>query len=61
MLLTFLLIESRAAEPIISPRLFKSSIFSVSSLATFLLAGGMFGAIFFLPYFVQYVHGPVGD
>ena len=57
MLLTFLLIESRASEPIISPRLFKSSIFSVSSLATFLLAGGMFGAIFFLPYFVQYVMG----
>lgn len=57
MLLTFLVIEARAAEPIISPRLFKSSIFTVSSLATFLLAGGMFGAIFFLPYFVQYVMG----
>ncbi|HEU0026035.1 MAG TPA: MDR family MFS transporter [Ktedonobacterales bacterium] len=57
MLLVFLVIETRAAEPIISPRLFRSSIFSVSSLATFLLAAGMFGAIFFLPYFVQYVMG----
>ncbi len=57
MLLAFLLIEARAAEPIISPRLFKSSIFSVSSLATFLLSAGMFGAIFFLPYFTQYVMG----
>ncbi|HEX9036010.1 MAG TPA: MDR family MFS transporter [Ktedonobacterales bacterium] len=57
MLITFPLIESVAAEPIISPRLFRSGIFTVSSLATFLLSAGMFGAIFFLPYFVQYVMG----
>ncbi len=57
MLLTFILIETRVAEPIISPSLFKNSIFSVASLATALLAAGMFGAIFFLPYFVQYVMG----
>ena len=53
MLLVFLLIELRAAEPIISPRLFKSSIFTVSTISTFLLAAGMFGAILYLPYFVQ--------
>ncbi len=53
MLIAFVVIEVRAAEPIISPRLFKSSIFSVSVLTTFLLSAGMFGAILYLPYFVQ--------
>jgi EmrB/QacA subfamily drug resistance transporter len=53
MLGAFFLIELRAAEPIIAPRLFKSSIFSVSTATMFLLSGGMFGAVAFLPYFVQ--------
>jgi EmrB/QacA subfamily drug resistance transporter len=57
MLAAFIVIELRAAEPIISPRLFKSSIFSISSVTTFLLSAGMFGAIAFLPYFVQDVLG----
>ena len=57
MLILFIWIETRAAEPIISPRLFKSSIFSVSSLAMFLLSAGMFGAILYLPLFVQAVIG----
>jgi len=45
MLLLFVLIELRAAEPIITPRLFNNSIFSVSVIATFLVSAGMFGAI----------------
>ncbi len=57
MLVAFIVIELRAAEPIISPRLFKNSIFTISSVTTFLLSGGMFGAILFLPYFVQDVLG----
>jgi EmrB/QacA subfamily drug resistance transporter len=57
MLVAFIIIELRAAEPIISPRLFKSSIFTVSTTTTFLLSAGMFGAIAFLPYFVQDVLG----
>jgi EmrB/QacA subfamily drug resistance transporter len=57
MLVAFVVIELRAAEPIISPRLFKSSIFSISTITTFLLSAGMFGAIAFLPYFVQDVLG----
>ena len=57
MLVAFIIIELRAAEPIISPRLFQSSIFSVSTLAMFLLSAGMFGAILYLPYFVQDVLG----
>src|SRR5579883_2871363 len=57
MLVLFLWVEARAAEPIISPRLFKSSIFSVSTLAMFLVSAGMFGAILYLPLFVQAVIG----
>jgi EmrB/QacA subfamily drug resistance transporter len=53
MLVAFFIIELHAAEPIISPRLFKSSIFSVSIFTTLLLSAGMFGAIAFLPLFVQ--------
>jgi MFS family permease len=58
MLIIFVLIEMRAAEPIISPRLFKNSIFVVSVLATFLVSAAMFGAILYLPLFVQ---GVLGD
>ncbi|HLW02203.1 MAG TPA: MDR family MFS transporter [Ktedonobacterales bacterium] len=57
MLVAFIIIELRAAEPIISPRLFKSSIFTISTVTTFLLSAAMFGAIAFLPYFVQDVLG----
>jgi EmrB/QacA subfamily drug resistance transporter len=57
MLVAFVIIELRAPEPIISPRLFKNSIFAVSTVTTFLLSAGMFGAIAFLPYFVQDVLG----
>ncbi|MGH2514342.1 MAG: MDR family MFS transporter, partial [Ktedonobacterales bacterium] len=57
MLVLFFVIELRAAEPIINPGLLKNSIFSVSVLTTFLLSAGMFGAITFLPYFVQLVLG----
>jgi len=54
----FFVRENVASEPIISPRLFKNGIFTVSSIATFLLSAGMFGAILYLPLFVQ---GVIGD
>src|SRR6266516_3545945 len=57
MLVAFILIELRAAEPIISPRLFKNSIFLVSTIAMFMLSAGMFGSILYLPLFVQAVTG----
>jgi EmrB/QacA subfamily drug resistance transporter len=53
----FFVIESRAAEPIINPSLFKNRIFAVSVVATFLVAGGMYGATMYLPLFVQAVVG----
>jgi EmrB/QacA subfamily drug resistance transporter len=50
--------ELRAEEPIVSPAFFKNGIFVVSMTASFCLALGMFGAILFVPLFVQ---GVIGD
>ena len=57
MLTIFFWLEMRSSEPIISPRLFKNSIFLISVISTFLVSAGMFGAILFLPLFVQAVLG----
>ncbi len=57
MSVVFFVVESRAAEPIISPGLFRNRIFTVSAAATFLMSGGMFGAIMYLPLFMQGVLG----
>ena len=53
----FYLRETRAAEPVINPRLFENRVFSVSALASALQSAAMFGAIMFLPLFVQGVQG----
>jgi len=53
----FVFRETRAAEPILSPRLFRNRIFTVSSVASALQMAGMYGAIMFLPLFVQGVQG----
>ncbi len=58
MFVTLYFLESHAAEPIISPSLFKNSVFTVSTIATFLVSIGFFGAILYLPLFVQ---GVIGD
>lgn len=57
MLVVAFMIEMRAPEPIINPRLFQNRIFTVSVLATFISSAGMFGAIMYLPLFVQGVQG----
>jgi EmrB/QacA subfamily drug resistance transporter len=53
----FLVIESRAAEPIIPLSIFRSGTVSVSILASFLTGFGMFGGIIFIPLFFQAVMG----
>jgi EmrB/QacA subfamily drug resistance transporter len=53
----FVLQERRAAEPIIPLHLFRNSIFSCSATIGFLVACAMFGAIFYLPLFLQIVQG----
>jgi EmrB/QacA subfamily drug resistance transporter len=54
---TLLYLERRAPEPVLPLRLFRSRAFSTSILAAVLSGVGMFGAISFLPLFVQGVVG----
>lgn len=49
--------ELRAAEPVINPRLFSNQVFAVSAVASTIQSAAMFGAIMFLPLFVQGVLG----
>jgi EmrB/QacA subfamily drug resistance transporter len=53
----FLWHESRVAEPILPLRLFRNSVFSVSSAASFIVGLAMFGAIIFMPQYLQIVRG----
>jgi len=57
MLVIFVLVEMRTAEPIITPQLFKNSIFLISVMAMFLVSAGVFVAILYLPLFAQGVLG----
>ena len=50
-------LERRDGQPIIAPSLFKHSIFAVSTLVTFIFGMGLFGAVFFIPLYVQGVVG----
>jgi EmrB/QacA subfamily drug resistance transporter len=54
---SFLVWESRAHEPILSPRLFRNGIFTISVATSFFVSLGMFGAIMYIPLFVQAVIG----
>ena len=56
-LLIFFRVEKTAREPILSLDLFKNRIFTVANLVGFLMGFGMFGAIMFLPLFMQGVLG----
>ena len=49
--------ERRASEPLLPPRLFRSDIFNVSGALSFLQAMAMFGAVIFLPFYLQIAHG----
>ena len=53
----FVWVELHAPEPVLPLRLWKSSIFTFSNIASIGVAMAMFGAIFFLPVFVQGVIG----
>lgn len=53
----FAWIETRAPEPVLPLHLWKSSIFTFSNIAGMGVAMSMFGAIYFLPVFVQGVIG----
>lgn len=56
-LISFVFIETKAAEPILPVRLFKNRTFSVINGIGFLMSVGMFGAIMFVPLFMQGIVG----
>lgn len=55
--IAFLAIERRAAEPTLPLDLFRNRIFTASAIITFLTMAGMYGAILYIPLFVQDVLG----
>ncbi|MEI8093642.1 MAG: MDR family MFS transporter [Spirochaetales bacterium] len=57
MVVIFLVVESKAQEPIVPLSLFRNGIFNVSVITGFLMSIGMFGGIMYLPMFLQGVVG----
>src|SRR5262245_60770993 len=57
LLAAFIWQERRAAEPIIPLTLFKSRVFNVSGAMGFTVGMAMFGAIVFIPLYLQLVYG----
>lgn len=53
----FALWERKAPEPLLPPSLFHNGIFNVSSAISFLVAMSMFGAVIYLPFYLQLVDG----
>src|SRR5690348_14111183 len=53
----FVWAESRAAEPVVPLHLFRNRIFSASSAVGFVVGFAMFGAIAYLPQYMQIVKG----
>jgi MFS family permease len=56
-LILFILVEHRAAQPLLPLRLFRSRVFSVCALLSFIIGFAMLGGVTFLPTYLQYVHG----
>ena len=57
LLVAFVWQERRAAEPVLPLTLFRSSVFSVASAMGFSIGMAMFGAIVFIPLYLQLVYG----
>ncbi len=57
LLAVFVAWEQRAEEPILPLRLFRGRVFTIGVLLSFVVGASMFGAIVFLPLFLQAVTG----
>jgi EmrB/QacA subfamily drug resistance transporter len=53
----FVIVERRAAEPVLPPRLFANRVFSSTSVIGFAVGFAMFGALAYLPQYMQVVRG----
>ena len=62
-LVVFVMVEARAAEPILPLWLFKMNVFWVTSVIGFIVGAAMFGAITFIPLYLQIAKGatPTGS
>ena len=56
-LVAFVFAERRVAEPILPPRMFRDRNFTVAQVLSFLVGAVMFGAMNFLPQYLQNVQG----
>ncbi len=57
LLLAFALVEARGAHPMLAPAMFRSTQFSAANAVTFVVYGGLGGALFLLPIQLQQVAG----
>jgi EmrB/QacA subfamily drug resistance transporter len=57
LLVAFCLVETRASEPVIPLGLFRNRTFTAASGVGFIIGFSMFGAIVYLPLYLQTVHG----
>lgn len=57
LLLAFVAAERRAAEPVLPLKLFRMRTFSLVAVISFVIGFAMFGAMTYLPTFLQVVHG----
>lgn len=53
----FVAVERRAAEPVLPLKLFRVRTFALSAVISFVIGFAMFGAMTYLPTFLQVVHG----
>ncbi len=52
-LLSFILVERKAKDPVLPLHFFKNPIFNIASILIFIFGIGMFGAIIYIPLFAQ--------
>lgn len=57
LLAVLVVVERRAAEPLLPLRLFRSSVFTLANVASLTVAMAMFGAVFYIPVYAQGVLG----
>ncbi len=57
LIVVFVLVEQRAAEPVLPPRLFGNRVFSVTSAIGLVVGFALFGSVTYLPLFLQVVLG----
>jgi EmrB/QacA subfamily drug resistance transporter len=63
LVVAFVQVERRAAEPVLPPRLFRDRVFSVTSAIGLVVGFALFGSVTYLPLFLQVVLGasPTGS